>query len=507
MNAMVPWDLLRKSLRVNAKRTALVTSDEEWTYTRLDSRSASLAVELIGQTAAGDRVALLLGNTAEYVVADLAVQRSGLVKVPLNPMLSAEDINYIVAAAECSVLLMKKGIHAQSHQILEAAVAAGVTVSELDVSGEDPVAPEAEIASTRVVDPAAPATMLFTGGTTGRPKGILHSAGSVASNYIAHVMEGEVRDGELMILASALSHSAGLFLLAGLTRGATIHLTDKFDAAGYVDTIERHGLTWGSVVPTMLYRALDELESSGRRLPSLRTLIYGSAPITPTRLAQAVELLGPVLIQLYGQSEVPNWGTTLSKSDHQLAQRDPEILSSCGRPSTMVDVLICDEEGHPVPNGTTGEICLRAPYQMVEYWRNPEATAATVVDGWVHTRDVGCLDDDGYLFIKDRLSDMIITGGYNVYSSEVESAVQTIPAVAQVAAVGVPDPDWGEAVCAVVVLRHGFDLSEADLLAGSRTLLSSYKRPKSIRIVPEIPVTPFGKPDKKAIRAELARSV
>jgi fatty-acyl-CoA synthase len=487
-----PWALISKSFAADRDRVAVIDDTGPASYGELAARAERLARWLIARTGKGDRVALLLGNTVEYVVADLALLRAGLVKVPLNPMLSDADVAHILEHSGAVMAFVASAIAPTA--IPDGYAGVTIDASTIGLPGGD-----GDGDALRPASGGDPALLLYTGGTTGRPKGVLHSARSVASNIVAHIHEGDVRRYERMLLATALSHSAGLFLQAGLASGATIVVQSRFTPAGFLAALREHDARWTSLVPTMLYRVLDDLGDA--EPPALDTVVYGSAPITPTRMREAVDRFGPVLVQLYGQSEVPNWGTTLSKGDHARARDDDRLLGSSGRASMLAELSIRLEDGSEAPAGTIGEICLRAPYAFDGYWDNPEATAETIVDGWVHTRDIGLVDDEGYLFIKDRLSDMIITGGYNVYSSEVEAVLQRFPEVAQVAVIGLPDADWGETVCAVVVLAEGCELDEAALLARSRDELGSYKRPKSARFLADIPVTPFGKPDKKALRA------
>jgi fatty-acyl-CoA synthase len=250
----------------------------------------------------------------------------------------------------------------------------------------------------------------------------------------------------------------------------------------------------------MLYRLLDVV-AAGRPLRGrVSTLCYGSAPITPSRLREALDVLGPVLVQFYGQTECPNFGTRLSKADHVRALREPTLLQSCGRSATFASASVMDESLNPVV-GQVGEVCLSAPYLMDRYHDNPEATAETKRQGWVRTGDIGVMDAEGYISLQDRKADMIISGGMNVYSAEVEAAIQELPGVAQVAVIGIPHAEWGEAVCAVVVPARGAALDDAVVIQHCRERVAAYKRPKTVQFVDEIPVTPFGKPDKKALRS------
>ncbi|WP_179443348.1 AMP-binding protein [Rhodococcus sp. ACPA1] len=497
-----PWNLLSQSLTENADRTAARFGDTPHTYRELDGASAALADGLSSTFAVGDRIALLVGNRFEYLVADVAIMRAGLVKVPLNPMLPVQDIIHILEHSGARMVLVSSMLSVVTPTLVAKIESACPAVEVVDVDSPRYAELRSKaVVTERPVAAADPAAIYYTGGTTGLPKGVVHSQSSVATNLIAHVLESEIRRDEVMVLSTALSHSAGAFAAAGLTRGATLVVLEKFTPELFCAAAARFAARWAMVVPTMLYRLLDHLQSSGTPAPALDTFVYGSAPITPSRLKQAIDLFGPVFIQLFGQTECPNWGTTLTKDDHRNAADRPILLESAGRRSAMAGVRVVDDNGNPLPAGQIGEICLTAPYTLARYHDNPEATAATLVDGWVHTRDVGYLDDHGYLFLKDRTSDMIISGGYNVYSSEVEAVIAALPGVVQVTVIGIPDADWGESVCAIVVHDRAGAVGEDEFRETCRAALGGYKSPKVVRFVDQIPMTPFGKADKKALRA------
>jgi fatty-acyl-CoA synthase/long-chain acyl-CoA synthetase len=250
----------------------------------------------------------------------------------------------------------------------------------------------------------------------------------------------------------------------------------------------------------MIYQLLDAIDGTGEDLAGLQTIVYGASPITPARLRQALSTVRAGFIQLYGQTECPNWGTTLSKTDHRRALDEPELLSSCGASGTLCEVSVL-VDGRSAQPGEVGEVHLRSPYLMRGYLDNPEATAEALVDGWLRTGDLGLLDEQGYLHLKDRAKDMIISGGMNVYSSEVESVLQRFDGISQVAVIGVPHETWGEAVTAFVVVKPGDQVDLSALKAYARQELATYKRPKSIELVDALPLTAVGKPDKKALRA------
>lgn len=302
-----------------------------------------------------------------------------------------------------------------------------------------------------------------------------------------------------MLLMTPLAHASGLFAQSGLIRGATCVIEDGFDAERAVALLRGSEISWTFLVPTMIYRILDVLgagEPAGSVL-ALRTIVYGAAPISPRRLRAALDAFGPVFIQLYGQTESPNWGTRLAKSDHDLDR--PELLGSCGRASIAADVRVIGEDGEPLVPGQVGEIWLKTAYLMTDYLGSAQDTAEKFVAGGIRTGDIGVLDEDGYLYLRDRKNDMVISGGMNVYCREVEDVLGAHAGVAAVAVIGVPHEDWGESVHAVVV--PGADgLAADELLAWARSRLASYARPKSVDVVETLPETPFGKIDKKALR-------
>jgi fatty-acyl-CoA synthase/long-chain acyl-CoA synthetase len=351
-------------------------------------------------------------------------------------------------------------------------------------------------------DPAQPCDtgiILYTGGTTGRQKGVVHTQSGLAINMLAHVIEMGLQDDEVVLVSTPLPHAAGLIAQAGLLRGATLHLIRRFDAEETVAAIATEKITYAFMVPTMIYRLLDRIAEAGVSLPSLRTILYGAAPMSRPRLEQGLELLGPVFMQLFGQSEAPDFLTRLTREDHldPSAQR----LASAGRPVTLMEVGIVAPDGEHLPAGAVGEVVARGPYVMKGYHNLPDVTAETLRDGWLHTGDLGWMDDDGYLYLVDRLKDMIISGGMNVYSTEVENAFLGVEGVGQIAVVGVPHSDWGEAVVAFVVpsAQSAFDPARLDAVA--REKLAAYKRPKRfVELDGQLPLTPYGKIDKKALR-------
>ena len=287
-------------------------------------------------------------------------------------------------------------------------------------------------------------------------------------------------------------------------RGGSCVVLQGFDPKLLLETIQKEKVTMSFLVPTMLYALMDHPDFGKYDLSSLNNIIYGAAPISPERLKEAVSKFGQVLTQLYGQSEAPMALTAFPKEDHIIDGTETELkrLASCGKPTLATRLKLLDDNGNEVKMGEPGEIVVKAPNIMLGYLNRPELTAETIVDGWLHTGDVAYQDEDGYLYIVDRMKDMIVSGGFNIFPKEVEDALSEHPAVAISAVIGVPHEKWGEAVKAVVQLKPGKTATEDELIALVKAKKGSLMTPKSVDFVDVVPVTLIGKLDKKALRAK-----
>jgi fatty-acyl-CoA synthase len=508
--------LFDNALERFGERSAITYQGRCWSYREIAQQAQRLAGALskagIGP---GGRVALMMSNRPEYLVADLAIIRCGGVKVPLNDMLSTAEIEFILRDSGVTIAVADPGLLPAAlasdatalHTIVAVALegdrpARAVDWDDFLYSAPDHLAPDA----VPIQGPAPEdlGLILYTGGTTGRPKGVTHTQRGLAMNLLSHIVEMGLGDEERILLMSPLPHSAGFLAQAGLLRGATILLERRFDPDRALDLIGAGAVTFTFMVPTMIYRLLDRTPGRNLQASVLRTILYGAAPITLERLQQGLQIFGSVFMQLYGQSEAPNFLTRLRREDHALDPALAHRLTSCGQPVLLADVAVLDENDEPLPAGQLGEIAARSPYVMAGYLAMPGKTAETLRGGWLHTGDIGYMDADRYVYLIDRKNDVIITGGMNVYSSEVEQFLQTCAGVLQAAVVGIPDPDWGEAVVAFVVTTdpHGAQVSDDHLSDRCRSGLAAYKRPKSIRRVAELPLTPYGKVDKKLLRTQ-----
>ena len=501
-------EALTKSLDRFDDRVAVTVDGSKYTYGELDERSNAVANALVDRgVEPGDRVALMMSNCLGYAIADLALLKAGAVKLPLNDMLTEDEFEYMLsdsgtetviagpeftdtlASLDASVDTLDRGI------VIDSESDQFDSLEDLEAEGDTTEPPSV------AVSPESPVGHFYTGGTTGDPKGVIHSHDNFLQNIYAHITELDMTGDDTLLLMTPLPHSAGLFLWAALLLGAESVIRPGFEPEQALRDIEEHEVTWSFLVPTMIYTLLDDPRLEETDTSSLETLVYGAAPMTPARLREGLAEFGPVFTQFYGQTEVPNLITVLGKEEHRIAIEDEQEqrLGSAGQPTLMADVKIVDTEtGEKQPPGREGEIMATAPYVMDEYWGLPKKTAKTVEDGWVHTGDIGKRDEDGYVYLLDRKSNMIISGGMNVYSTDVEDTLATHPDVAQVAVIGVPDEKWGEAVTAIIVPDG--EVTPADIHDFADEELGDYKRPKHVEFRDALPKTPYGKIDKKALR-------
>jgi long-chain acyl-CoA synthetase len=356
------------------------------------------------------------------------------------------------------------------------------------------------------IDPDAPAWIFYTSGTTGRPKGAMLShavLNFVTVSWLADLTPLDERD--VTLHAAPLSHGAGFHALAATARGAHQVITDSasFDPSSVLDVIRSAGVSNTWMVPTQIVMLADAAESrslTGDDLPSLQYVVYGGAPMTVSSLTRALERFGSIFVQLYGQGETPMTATMLRRHDHV-----PGLLGSAGRARPGIDVRVVDGDGAALGNGEIGEVVVRGPSVMTGYWKLPEATAETIVDGWLHTGDLGRMTADGVLHLLDRTKDMIISGGSNVYAVEVEQALSAHESIADIAVIGVPDELWGELVVAVVVPSDGDSFDQAVVDAHARAVLAGYKVPRRYLVVESLPRNAYGKVSKRDLRETLTQ--
>ncbi|MEW2507498.1 long-chain fatty acid--CoA ligase [Amycolatopsis sp. NPDC047767] len=459
----------------------------------------------------GDKVAILSGNDPVSFGCVFGISRAGAVWCPVNPRNEAAENRELLDLFDCTCVLVQSSFAPLVSRILPD-LPAVKTVVCLDGSIAGAVSlPEwldgLEATPFDVPPPDDVAMLVGTGGTTGRPKGVVLTGHNVETMSALTLMSYPFSPRPRYLALAPLTHAAGVLCFPVLTLGGEIVVMPKPDLGEFLALVQRHRITHTFLPPTLIYLLLDHPDLSTTDFGSLECLWYGAAPMSAARLEEAITRIGPVLGQLFGQSEAPMMISTLAPAEHFHADGSlaRERFTSAGRPTPLTRVAIMSDNGSLLPPGARGEIVVRGPLVMPGYYKNSAATEDVSRYGWHHTGDIGYLDDEGYLHIVDRAKDMIITGGFNVYSAEVEQALMTHPAVQDCAVVGLPHEKWGEQVTAVVQLHNGRSVSEDELRAVVKELLGSVKTPKVVQIWPDLPRSKVGKVLKTDVKAQLLR--
>jgi len=511
-----PGQIIQRNAQFHPHRTALVCGGQRLTHAQYADRVSRLAGGLRAQgLQRGERLAILAMNCVEYLETYGAAEWSGIVLTTVNWRLAAAEVAWILADARPRAL------------VFEAQYAALVDSLRPQLRGIEcwfcigpaeqcPAWAQRYEALFDAAPDAAPSArndeplcIIYTSGTTGRPKGVVQSHRAQAA--LSEILSSELAlGGDTRLLAIApLFHIGARSLSAGAQwRGGAVVLHRGFDADAVLRCIEAERITAIHLVPTMVQALLDAPGFGSHDLSSLRMLMYAAAPMPLPLLRRALAAFGPILVNGYGQTEI-NLPTLLHAWQHQPdgSAEQRRRLASVGQPHPRCELRIVADDGRACAVAEPGEVLARSDTAMSGYWNNPEASAQTLRDGWVHTGDIGYLDDEGYLFLVDRKKDMIISGGENIYSREVEQALLEHPAVQDVAVIGVPDAYWGEAVQAVVVPAAGATVDEATLIAHARGLIAGYKCPKSVAFVEALPLLATGKVSKRELRAQFASPV
>lgn len=503
-------DLLVNALRQTPERLLLQMADG----TRItvgEVRDASSRFEQALRSFGvrkGTRVGLLSANLPEVLYTNNAVQLIAAIYVPLHPLGGLADQQFAITDSGIELLVFD----AQRHSSRAAELAAQCPGLRLLALGESALAPDlcalaAGFAPQTLVAPQVePLDVIrlgYSGGTTGKPKALASVQRTGLATLQIMMAEWEFPNPPRFLSCTPLSHAGAAMFLPTLLRGGHMLVQPGFDPVAVMQAIQQHRLNCVLLVPTMIYALLDHPRFGEFDLSSLETVFYGASSIAPARLKEAIERIGPVFFQFYGQAEAPMSVTVLRRAEHDV--NDLQRLASCGRPTPWVQVELLDAENRPVPDGQPGELCVRGPLVMQGYRDNPELTAQAFVGGWLHSGDVAVRDPGGFLRIIDRTRDMIVSGGFNIYPREIEDILALHPAVAQAAVIGVPHPKWGEAVTAIVVLRPGQAAEAQELVAMVVARKGAFQAPKTVEFVEAIPQTAVGKPDKKALRGWYAR--
>jgi len=487
---------------------AYVVEDKRLTHAQLLVRARTLASALYRSgVRRQNRVAVLSMNSIEMIETLAAGHCSGIPIATVNFRLAPPEMRYNINNASPSVLIFEvqylsaiDKIRAELPSVRTFVCFGGgadwTTDYEAFMASGDP--DQLPLRSR----PEDMCCLMHTSGTTGKPKGCIW--GQREMYELAQLMGGEMRvgAGDRALLAMPMFHVGAMAIALGVQyRGGTVHLQKQFDPAAALTTIEKEAITVLLYAPTMLQMVIDQPQAESTDFSSVRTVVYSAAPMTTPLLRRSMKLMGgKIFTNLYGQTEVMVAGLDRDLHFADGTERQQRWLGSVGHPFPNHLVRIVDEQGNDLPTGESGEIAVKTTTMFRGYWNDHAATMETIRDGWVHTGDMGKLDEDGVLYLVDRKKDMIISGGENIYSKEVEDAVIQHPAVLECAVVGVQDEKWGEAVCAVVRLKPGTSATEAEIIDHVKSLIASYKKPRSVLFVEDLPKLVTGKTNKVELR-------
>ena len=496
---------LHRQLQQEPDRPLTVFGGRVRTVAESADRVARLAGALRSAGAgAGDRVGMLSLNSDRFHEFLLAVPWAGAVVNPVNIRWSPAEVAYSLADCDTRVLLVDDAFAPVIPELRERAPGLQTVI----FCGDGPQ-PDGTLHYEELVAENPPAEdarrgggdlygVFYTGGTTGDPKGVMLSHDNLLASFMGVAAAGLVSRGQRLMHAAPMFHlAAGSAWLGGMFTGCTHVIVPVFTPAAVAAAISEHKVTDVLLVPTMIQMLIDAPQTAGADLTSVQRVIYGASPISAAVLERARKRLeSAAFIQAYGMTELAPAATLLTPADHD----DPALAQSAGRAAAHVEIAVVGPDDTELPRGRVGEVVVRGDNVMVGYWNKPEQTAAALRGGWIHTGDAGYLDDRGYLFIVDRLKDMIITGGENVYSAEVENALAGHPAVSACAVIGVPDPTWGERVHAVVVLQPGREVTGEELRQFCRGQIAGYKLPRSVAFADALPISGAGKILKRELR-------
>jgi len=506
-------DYLDKGASLGPDAPCLTTDDETRTYAEVQNLSFAVAEALRARgVEPGDKVAIISGNDPDAFTCVFGISRAGAVWCPINPRNEAAENRELLDLFDCSVVLFRSSYadlmarvrtdlpKVRTWVCLDADVPEALSWNDFLALGEEGVCRDAAALDDLV-------TIVGTGGTTGRPKGVILTGTNFETMTALTLMSYPwPEQGRPVYLALApLTHAAGVLCFPVLARGGQIVIMRQPDVGEFIALIERHRVSHTFLPPTVIYMVLGHPDLDAADLSSLQCFWYGAAPMSVTRLEEALSRIGPVMAQLFGQTEAPMMVSTMSPADHFNADGTVarQRLPSAGRPSPLCTVAIMSADGTLLARGERGEIVVRGSLVTPGYYKNEAATLEASAHGWHHTGDIGYLDADGYLFIVDRAKDMIITGGFNVYSTEVEQAILSHPDVQECAVVGLPDDKWGERVVAVVQALQGRSVDGPALTAYVKERIGSVKAPKQVEFWEELPRSKVGKILKTDIKDRL----
>ncbi len=503
--------LLTKAAYTFPDKPAIIHGRRTFTFSQFNSRANRLvnALYRLGLKK-GDNVAILQHNYPEMLESIFACFKAGFAAVPINFRLHPKEFAYIIDHSEARVVILSSEFNQSIMDVRDGIPRVEQLISLSNSEGdvllyEEIIQRESDCHQDIEVIPDDLAWLFYTSGTTGNPKGAMlthRNLLAMTMNFYADM--SPLGPDDAILHAAPLSHGSGLYSLPNIAKAATnvILESKSFDPETVFRTIQEQHITNMFAAPTMIKLLVESGYVDQYDHSSLRCLNYGGAPMYVEDMKKALCKLGPCLVQLYGQGESPMTITYLPARDHLLNGSPTQMarLSSAGIQRTNVEVRIVDRDDKPLPSGDIGEIVTRSDLVMKGYWRNPDATADALRHGWLHTGDVGYMDEQGYLFLMDRSKDMIITGGENVYPREIEEVIMRHPAVREVAVIGVPDTKWGEAIKAIVALQPGCQSSEAEIINFCKDNIAGYKKPKTVEFIDSLPKNNYGKVMKKDLR-------
>jgi long-chain acyl-CoA synthetase len=507
-------DIVNRNALLHSNEEVFICGSQRITFSQFNRRVNSL-VHALSEAGLkkGDGIGMLSWNCLEYTDFYGAAMKGGFIASPFNPRLHSEELEYLINYSEAKALFVGPELVTTVHELRSRLPKVEHYIS---LAGADPdmLSHDDLISSYPSHDPGVdlypddPYLIFYTSGTTGVPRGGLYTHRRKLDNTRIKALEMGAKPGDKHIMVLPFFHIGGdshvwpFFLVGGAN---VIMLERSFDPSAVLKIIQEEKATDLHIVPTQLNAMLSRKDIKDYDLRSLNRIYYAASPMPVELLRRGLEIFGPVFSQGYGQTESGPQITCLPRKNHQVLDRPPEeqkVLASCGQPSLGVHVRVVDEQNKDVEPGKVGEIIAQSESIMVEYWKRPKETSETIVDGWLHTGDLGYYDEKGFIYIVDRKKDMIVTGGENVYSREVEDVLYKHPGISEAAVVGIPDPVWVERVHAVIVMKEGIQATQEEIIAFCKSHLASYKSPKSADFVDSLPKNPQGKILKKEIRAK-----
>ncbi len=498
--------VIERAAVYGGEKTAIIDGNKRLTFREVHERANRLANGLLALGCQpGAHIGSLLRNQYQYVEILFAQYNLYAVRTSLATRLTEEELSWIINDSQMETLIvdseflerivsLKPLLKNVKNFISIGGSAPGFIDYESILAGSSPALPEI---SPPADDPGI-SRLSYSAGTTGKPKGIMstrHSELAVVRNLLIDTVP-QFNHRDVFLGLQPLYHAVTRFIVISWMKRATQVITSDFSAKNALDIIQREKVSVIKTVPTVLIRMIDYPQIDDYDLSRVHTIIYGASPMPVEKLKKGLKLFGQVFVQNYGQGEAPMTISTLNKEDHIVDGTPEEVarLGSAGRPYTMVDVRVVDENGRDVPTGELGEVIVQADHIMKGYWHQPpEMTAAALKDGWIYTRDVGRFDEKGYLYLVDRKSEMIITGGLNVYPNEVEQVLYKHPAIAEAAVFSIPDEKWGESIAAAVALKAGAKATEEELIAFCRQHLAGFKLPRKVAFHESLPKNTTGK--------------